>query len=254
MADEFKIVGKDTQAVDVKFQLEKLYGQVFPSLASKAVFAIEGTKDKAKSIVTDKIGYGFKVDSQEAQHAIIAYSNLPEIALNEYNVYSYLGTPIVGQIIFKAGTYDVVENGKVIQRNIANDYAIPATCICEFAFSKSVAESKPNGANSSVKEEWSDNDCYINIVGFIITEGNNNGRNADMFPTDHINQLMRWRKLSDSIEVESEMFRLLGIKRIAIKDMSINDIRGFPNVKSLNIKCSSDEALELIIKNNQLGN
>ncbi len=242
------------KSANVQFNLEKLYGQISPSLVGKALYAVEGIKDRAREEVLNKLNFGFKLTEDEAQKAVIAYSQIPEIVVNETNVYSYLNTPIIQPIVFKAGQYNIIEEGVIKQRNFANDYMLPATCICEFSRSKVMAKSLVNGSYGRVKEQYGFDDWQINITGLILTEGNNNGRNADIFPTQHIESLLRWDEVVESIEVESPMFQLLKIKRLSCEKITTNDIRGYGNVKSLQITATSDEALELIIKNNKLGN
>jgi hypothetical protein len=242
------------KSANVQFNLEKLYGQISPSLVGKALYAVEGIKDRAREEVLNKLNFGFKLSEDEAQKAVIAYSQIPEIPITDANVYSYVNTPILQQIIFKSGQYNVIDNGEIKTRNFSNDYALPATCICEFNRSKVIAKSLVNGNYGRVKEQYGFDDWQINITGLIITEGNNNGSNAEIFPSSHIQSLLQWDEVSQSIEVESLMFQLLNIKRLSIEKISINDIRGYGNVKSLQIQATSDEALELIIKQNKLGN
>lgn len=252
---DFKIIDDAGEGSStVKYQLGKIYGEAFPALSNQVVYAVEGVKDAAKQKATDLVGNGFKVPTNKNEAALIAYSAIPEVTITPANVVSYLNTPIIQPIVFKAGNYEILNNGEAAIRNITNDYMLPASVICEFSRSKIIAESNINGSFSSVKEQWGFTDWSIEMKGLIFTEGSNQGRNADIFPEDHITQLLEWDEICDSVEITGLMFGLLKIKRIVIKKIMINDIKGYPNVKSFQASCSSDESFELIIKNNNLGN
>lgn len=255
MPDNFKPVTENkTPSEILKFQIGKLYGEAFPSLANQALFKIEGAKDLVKQEVTDKIGYGFKIPTESAPATKIDWSGVQVADIDEGNVLSYLGLPVFQTIKLLAGSYYVLNNGIATLKEFPNDLVLPLTSTAQFVRSKVIAKTLINGGDGTVKEMWAFTDWEVTIRGLIMTEGDHQGNNSRIFPATEASKIMEYENITDSVEVSGLMFNLLKIKRIAIEKVDVSQVVGKPNIIPFQMNCSSDQPIEFIIKNNQLGN
>jgi hypothetical protein len=255
MGDEYKpIISEEPEPSKLKYNIGKLYADAFPSLASQALFKLEGVNDLAKEKITDKIGYGFKIPQEEQKNLNLDWNGVKSIQVSEANAFSYLGTPIFHQIRLKAGNYYILENGNAVLKNFPADLILPATTTVDINRAKVIAKTQINGNSGTVKEVWGFSDWEITVRGMIITEGENEGNNANIFPEKEINSIYEYENITDSIEVSGGMFGILKIKRLCIEKITFSQVTGMPNIIPFQMNCTSDEAAEIIFKNNQLGN
>jgi hypothetical protein len=91
----------------------------------------------------------------------------------------------------------------------------------------------------SVKEIWSQDDFEINIAGVFIGSGD--------FPEFHLRKLRDFCEARQIIEVESKLFSLFNITRLAIEDFSLPFTKGIEN-QMYTIKAYSDDVFELLVK------
>jgi hypothetical protein len=257
MGDEYKpILSEESEPSKSKlrYNIGKLYADAFPSLASQALFKLEGVKDLAKDKITEKIGYGFKIPQEEQKALNLDWTGVKNVQVSEANAFSYLGTPIFHQIKLKAGNYYIIENGKAVLKNFPTDLILPATTTVDINRTKVIAKTQINGNTGTVKEMWGFSDWEVTVRGIIITEGENEGNNANIFPEKEITSIMEYENIADSIEVSGGMFGILKIKRLCIEKVTLSQVTGMPNIIPFQFNCTSDEAEEIIFKNNQLGN
>ena len=236
---------------EVTYQLDSLYRQAFPDLASKVIGRLDGVRDLALDKLDTALGNGFKVPPQptasEAEPKL-NFKGINAVALVQGDERSYLGTPIFQPITFEGGEYRRLgmgeQQGQVVKTTY-NGWQLPPTATAEFKRAKSITTTSPNGATGSTKELWAFQDWSITIRGLIL-DGQPN-----FFPAGQLRALLGWEKIADSIEVRGEMFGYLGIKRLVIMDCNIGKVAGMPNVIPFQLQCVSDEDLILSIKNNQ---
>jgi hypothetical protein len=92
----------------------------------------------------------------------------------------------------------------------------------------------------SVKEAWSQDDYNINIAGVFI------GENGE-FPNDDIMKLRRYCEARKVVEVESDLFCLFNITKMAIESYDLPFTKGVEN-QMYTLKGYSDDSFELLVR------
>ena len=93
----------------------------------------------------------------------------------------------------------------------------------------------------TIKELWSQDDYEIQIAGLFM------GENAQ-FPKQDIAKLRQYAEGRKTLMVQSSLFTLFNINKIAIEDYSIPFTKGIEN-QMYSIKAYSDDMHDLLIKN-----
>ncbi len=86
----------------------------------------------------------------------------------------------------------------------------------------------------TVKELWSQNDYDVNISGVLISD------EANTLPESDLRRLRAYCEGRESVEVESALFTLFNIRRIAIEDYQFPFTKGMEN-QMYTIKATSDD-------------
>lgn len=200
-------------------------------------------KDLAKSIF-GVIGYRFpEAGNPASQKAITGLDNVPVRNINENTVQSYLGTPIVQPIWFKAGTYKTRHKGQLVDRNISQDYLLPGATIADFNRGKEIVKTKVQGRTGTIKEYISHSDYQVGIRGVIASE------DGQSYPEQDVNRIKAFEEITDAIRVQGGLFDLLGIYNIVIVGIRWLDAPGFPGIQPFTMECISDEPAEIKIIN-----
>ena len=97
-----------------------------------------------------------------------------------------------------------------------------------------------NTRRGSVKEGWSQDDYEVNIAGVLMDV---NGE----LPEDDLRQLRRYCEARKVIEVESDLFCLFNINRLAVESFELPFTKGKEN-QMYAIKAYSDDTFDLLIK------
>jgi len=93
----------------------------------------------------------------------------------------------------------------------------------------------------TIKELWSQDDYEIQIAGLFM------GENAQ-FPKQDVAKLRQYAEGRKTLMVQSALFTLFNITKIAIEDYSIPFTKGIEN-QMYSIKAYSDDMHDLLIKN-----
>jgi hypothetical protein len=156
---------------------------------------------------------------------------------------SMFGTPVLGDITFEAGSYNIHNKYTgVIEKARYDKYTLPYSCIVDFSRQNNVITTPVLGGSGTVKEIYGIGDWDITIRGIAF-----NDDKAGNSAHKQINQLIRWSDLCDSIEVGGSVFLNKGIDRIVIKSIDIQPIEAKWNVIPFTIQAISDEPIELTL-------
>lgn len=248
MADEFKpLTTKVENSLNLSYQVEKLYGALFPSVIQQGLFKLEGVQDLGIAKAEKLLGLGYKLEQNENKELKLDFTGVKVAKIDEGNIMSYLGTPIFMPVWFKGGKYPVIVNGEQQLRDFKT-LRLPATTTVSFSRNKDIAKTAPSGGTGTVKELFAFSDWDITIQGIIITEGNREGQNASIFPEEELNELKKYEEVADSIEVFGGLFEAFNINRVAVERAVLGNTQGGkPNVIPFQFRCTSDEPVELII-------
>jgi hypothetical protein len=94
----------------------------------------------------------------------------------------------------------------------------------------------------SIKEIWSQDDYEVNIAGIL------KSKDGEGLPESDLRRLRDFCEAREVVEVESVLFSIFGITRLAIADYSLPFTRGIEN-QQFAIKAYSDELFDLILIN-----
>jgi hypothetical protein len=211
-----------------------LLGDLLAPLTSKLVYKVDSSLDKAKSDAIDRVlGNRFQI------------KNLSEDR-QEYT-YSLVNTPVIGPIKFLKSNYqDYKQNGDVIQVDMQNDYALPWSTLTTFSRSKVDTTTNLRGKQGSVVELFGFTDWKIEMRGFIMNQNQDN-EDQQLFPLRELGGMQLYCDLPDAIAVSGEMFTRLQIRQIYIKDWSLQEMEGKPNVLAFRIEALSQKQVQLNI-------
>ncbi|TGE23556.1 DUF6046 domain-containing protein [Hymenobacter metallicola] len=141
-----------------------------------------------------------------------------------------LGLPVFARVEFlaAAGWAQVVLNDPIVE--ISRDKLIVTTEI--------------QGRDGSVKEFISNGDYAVTIKGVLASDPTD-GRYARRYPTREVQALQAVINAKEAIPVTGRLFKLLGIRNLVIKGHSWPALPGFTNLQAYELRCLSDEPIEL---------
>lgn len=164
---------------------------------------------------------------------------LPEYYNNDSRT-SWMGTPIVFPVKFKAGTYKNYKTNGEIEDITMDDYWLPSATMFSFRRSKNITRTNVLGNNGTIKEIYGFDDWIIDVKGLCLDE-------PDKSAEAQLKQLLKWEKIADSIEISGELFNQRNICRVCIADWSDNLIQGKPGVIPFQFQLYGDEPLEFTL-------
>jgi hypothetical protein len=172
------------------------------------------------------------------------YEDVRLLSAEESEIISMLGTPVLGDISFEAGEYNIYNRYTgAIEKVTYGKYTLPYSCIVDFSRENNVITTPVLGGTGTVKELYGIGDWDITIRG-IAFNNDKVGNSAHKQINDH---LIKWADLCDSIEVGGSVFLKKGIDRIVIKSIDIQPIEAKWNVIPFTVQAISDEPIELTI-------
>lgn len=96
-----------------------------------------------------------------------------------------------------------------------------------------------NTRRGSIKEAWSQDDYEINIAGVLI------GKNGE-FPVEYLLKLRNYCEARKVIDVESDLFCLFNIGKLAIESFDLPFTKGIEN-QMYSLKAYSDDNFNLLV-------
>lgn len=205
---------------ELRYDISQAFNAAFGSAGKLAVYDAAGEEQTTKNVL---------------------FPDAEVIAIDESNVKSYLGTPVIFPITLLGGTYNYYSDGQIKQKEL-KDLQLPATTMVDFRRSKIKRKTRVNGGSSSVKEIYGLDDWKIRIRGLILPEG------TGEFPEETLLRLQEFEGLADSIRVSGKLFRLLSIYQLDLDEITLPQIKGYANNRPFMLSCESTEPVELILK------
>jgi hypothetical protein len=116
--------------------------------------------------------------------------------------------------------------------------------IVEVSRDKLIVTTDIQGRNGSVKEYISNGDYAVTIKG-VLASNPKDGRFARRYPAREVAALQSLLDVPAALPVTGRLFRLLGIKNLVIKGHSWPALPGFTNLQAYELRCLSDDPIEL---------
>lgn len=110
--------------------------------------------------------------------------------------------------------------------------------------SKNIKKESIEGRESTIKEHITNGDFSISIDGLIANEKDNE------YPKEKLFLLKQFLNAPYSLRITHAILNRFGIYELVIDSYSIPSISGTKNIQKFSASATSDETVELIIKNN----
>lgn len=162
----------------------------------------------------------------------------------EAEALSYLGTPVLGTVTFMGGSYKVYDNKGALNNQSMNDFLFPYATIVDFSRAMNVTKTKVLGSDGTVKEIYGLDDWSISIRGIALDDEQ---RPAQKTAHEQIEELVKWRSVCDSINVNGKLFNNKDIYALCVDSLDIRPKQGQYNVITFDMKCTSDKPMELLL-------
>lgn len=156
---------------------------------------------------------------------------------------SWMGTPVVGTFNFQAGQYNCFKQGQIAKVSMP-EFLFPYATLVTFSRAMNMTQTKILGAAGTVKEIYGLDDWNINIQGICLTDKD---RPNCITAEEQVTELIRWRNITDTINVSGKLFTSKDIYALCIKSFSISPQQGRPGAIPFTIEAVSDEPIELVL-------
>lgn len=153
---------------------------------------------------------------------------------------SWMGTPIIGLLKFKAGSYKKYNSNGILEDRQMSDFTLPPATMFSFRRAKNITKTNLLGSNGTIKEIFGFDDWIIDAKGLAIDT-------PEMSAIDQIKSLGEWESLAASIEISGSLFTNKNIHAITIDDYKEESVQGSPGIIPFSMTLISDDAIELIL-------
>ena len=153
---------------------------------------------------------------------------------------SWMGTPIIGLLKFKSGTYKIYNSTGILEDIEYNDFVLPPATLFSFRRSKNITKTNLLGNNGTVKEIFGFDDWVIDVKGLAVDTPQSSAR-------DQIIAIKEWEELASAISVSGKLFTIKNIHAVVMDDYKEESIQGSPGIIPFSMTLTSDDAVELIL-------
>ena len=153
---------------------------------------------------------------------------------------SWMGTPIIGLLKFKGGTYQQYNSSGVVEDVDVIEYTLPPATLFSFRRAKNITETNLLGSNGTVKEIFGFDDWVIDVKGLAVNTPENSARYQ-------LDTLRDWEELACSINISGKLFTQKKIHAVTMFDYKEESIQGSPDIIPFSMTLKSDEVIELIL-------
>lgn len=153
---------------------------------------------------------------------------------------SWMGTPIIGLLKFKGGTYKIYRDKGEVSDIEYQDFTLPPATLFSFRRAKNITKTNLLGNNGTVKEIFGFDDWVIDVKGLAVDT-------PTMSAQDQLNTLKEWEELASAINVSGKMFTRKKIAAVVIDDYKEESIQGTPGVIPFSMTLTSDESILLTL-------
>jgi hypothetical protein len=153
---------------------------------------------------------------------------------------SWMGTPIIGLLKFKAGTYKIYGSTGILEDIEYNDFVLPPATLFSFRRSKNITKTNLLGNNGTVKEIFGFDDWIIDVKGLAVDTPQSSAR-------DQLIAIKEWEELASAISVSGKLFTIKNIHAVVMDDYKEESIQGSPGIIPFSMTLTSDDAVELIL-------
>lgn len=118
--------------------------------------------------------------------------------------------------------------------------------LVEVSRDKLIVTTDVQGRDGSIKEYISNGDYAVTIKGILASDPMD-GRVSRRYPEAQVLALKKVVEVPEALPVAGRLFRLLGIQNLVIKGVSWPSLPGFTNLQAFELRCLSDDPIELLV-------
>jgi len=145
------------------------------------------------------------------------------------SAYGIFGKPVFSDV------YLISANKTVILKNV----------ICVITMDKNIVTTAMQGRKGTVKEYISNGDYQVQLTGTI---DNTDINDPYSYPEAAVQELINMLDVADSLEFQSRFLRFFDITNLLVRNYKFSQRSGSGSNQEFEISCLSDEAVELVIK------
>lgn len=222
--------------IEIKYDVPALMGLFFGEKALNA----------ATLVYPGAIVGGIKAENENEHYLPLNYNPGEQTVNDDITTENcYLGTPVFFPITFCSGKYNHYNKGKIEQVSV-DDFRLPLATMASFQRQKKSVETPMGGGNGAVTETFCLENWRIDIQGLCLDEPKH-PQGADTFLLQQ-QRLLEFEELVDAIKIKGDLFTMKKIYSIKIDNIQFMPHKGKPRVMGYQLRCSSIEPIELIIK------
>ncbi len=165
---------------------------------------------------------------------------IKEVAPNEAERLSKMGTPIVFPVKFESGNYQFYNKNSQIEKRNVSDFWFPPATMVDFSRAKNITKTNVIGGSGTVKEIYGLDDWSIRIRTLCIAD--------ELSEREYERRIIEWANVVESIPVVGDLFTKKDIFNIVIESIDIQSLEGMPKVIPIELNCVSDEPFEIIYR------
>lgn len=153
---------------------------------------------------------------------------------------SYLNTPVIGLLTFKAGSYPIYTPNGEIANITFDELILPASTLFSFRRAKNITKTNLLGNNGTIKEIFGFDDWIIDVKGLCLD-------NDTLSARQQMSQIELWEEIAGAITISSKLFTSKKIQAVVMEDYRQEAVQGSPGVIPFSMTLCSDDAVELIL-------
>lgn len=137
------------------------------------------------------------------------------------------------------GAFGVFVVGSLTLAYEAWSLSIDAVLV-DVSMTRNIIKTPIQGLSGTVKEYIADGDFDITIRGVLVSQDN-------AYPQDDFAMLLHLCKIQYALEVQSDYLQIFNIYNLVVEDYSFPQREGFENTQLFELRCVSDQPIELLL-------
>lgn len=249
MVQDFKPAQSIIPGTEPKF-VAKLLSELAGPLSSRVIYRTQALLNAEQQKIIDALtGNGFKVKTIQSPKPFAEGFKVDKIQREPLtNFKSPVANTVIGPLTLQKGEYKTFGyDGKVQTVTMLRDFTLPFTTLATYSRSKIAAITDLRAQRGSVKELFGFSDWRIAFRGLILAD-DMKGYTNNSFPLLKAQEFMLWEEITDAVAINGDMPAMLGISKVYLQSIEINEVEGKPNVLVFKIDALSDKQVEIDIR------
>lgn len=185
----------------------------------------------------------YSTTNEEKSAQLSAYPLAKALDIDNSDVYSVLGTPVIMPLLVPDFNYEVIDNRGKKQIKKHTHFSFSPTTLIDVSMQKNIVITSVQGRSGTIKELVSNGDYVVRIRGLLVGKGNT-------YPKEQLQNLVELVNLPVSFPVQNDFMTWLGVYRLVVQSFDFPSLEGFANVQPFVLNCLSDQVYDIQISEN----